>query len=135
MSEPADRTPTPAAAGPEPSAQTAGDGVDAQARAAAAGTSQPLHVCPACSSPLVAPVAWAPAGPRLWAITLECPNCAWWSDGVFDEEDVERFDEELDRGTEALVHDLLRLTRANMEDDVERFIAALQAGAIVPEDF
>ena len=94
-----------------------------------------LHVCPACASQLVAPVAWEQAGPREWAVTIQCPNCEWWDADVFDEETVERFDEELDRGTEALVRDLLRLTRANMEDDVERFAAALHAGAILPEDF
>lgn len=94
-----------------------------------------LHVCRSCGSQLVAPVAWEQAGPREWAVTIECPNCEWWDADVFDEETVERFDEELDRGTEALVRDLLRLMRANMEDDVERFVAALRADAILPEDF
>lgn len=94
-----------------------------------------LHVCPDCTSPLVAPVAWEQAGPREWAVTIQCPNCEWWDADVFDEELIERFDEELDRGTEALVRDLLRLVRANMEDDVERFVAALRADAILPEDF
>ncbi|MBS1869848.1 MAG: hypothetical protein JSS99_09300 [Actinobacteria bacterium] len=94
-----------------------------------------LHVCPACRSELVAPVAWEHAGPGEWAVTIQCPNCEWWDADVFDEATVERFDEELDRGTEALVRDLLRLMRANMEDDVDRFVAALHAGAILPEDF
>lgn len=94
-----------------------------------------LHVCPACASQLVCPVAWEEAGPRQWAVTLQCPNCEWWDADVFDEQLIERFDEELDRGTEALVHDLLRLMRANMEDDVERFVAALAADQIWPEDF
>lgn len=96
---------------------------------------QGLHVCPECRSQLVAPVAWEQAGPREWAVTLQCPNCEWWDADVFDEATVERFDEELDRGTEALVRDLLRLMRANMEDDVERFVTALRADAILPEDF
>jgi hypothetical protein len=48
---------------------------------------------------------------------------------------VDRFDEELDRGTEALVRDLKQLTRANMEEECERFIRALSADAILPEDF
>jgi hypothetical protein len=100
-----------------------------------AGVEQGLHVCPDCSSRLVAPVAWEQAGPAQWAITLECPNCAWWDADIFEEADVERFDEQLDRGTEALVRDLMRLMRANMEDDVERFLAALRADAILPEDF
>ena len=94
-----------------------------------------LHICPDCSSELVAPVAWEQAGPREWAVTIQCPNCDWWDADVYDEETVERFDEELDRGTEALVRDLLRLMRANMEDDVERFVTALRADAILPEDF
>ena len=94
-----------------------------------------LHICRECGSPLVAPVAWEQAGPHEWAVTIQCPNCEWWDADVFDEEAVERFDEELDRGTEALVRDLLRLMRANMEDDVERFVTALRADAILPEDF
>ena len=94
-----------------------------------------LHVCPDCASSLVAPVAWEQAGPHEWAVTIQCPNCEWWDADVFDEATVERFDEELDRGTEALVRDLLRLMRANMEDDVERFLTALRADAILPEDF
>ena len=94
-----------------------------------------LHVCPECCSSLVAPVAWEQAGPREWAVTIECPNCEWWDADVFDEETVERFDEELDRGTEALVRDLKRMMQANMEDEIERFVKALQAGHIIPEDF
>lgn len=100
-----------------------------------ARTETGLHVCPDCASTLVAPVAWEQAGPGHWAITLQCPNCEWWDADVFDETTVEHFDEQLDLGTEALVHDLMRLVRANMEDDVERFVAALQADAILPEDF
>lgn len=102
-----------------------------QPRSPAAG----LHVCPTCASTLVAPVAWEQAGSAEWAVTLQCPNCEWWDADVFDEETVERFDVELDRGTEALVRDLLQITRANMEDDVDRFVAALRADAILPEDF
>jgi hypothetical protein len=94
-----------------------------------------LHVCPACSSQLVVPVAWQEAGRAHWDVTLVCPNCDWLGGGVYDEDQVERFDEELDRGTEALVRDLRRLTRANMEDDVDRFVAALAADAIWPMDF
>jgi hypothetical protein len=112
------------------------EGGDAAAETPArTSVSTGLHVCPGCDSQLVAPVAWEQAGPREWAVTIQCPNCAWWDADVFDEETVERFDEELDRGTEALVRDLLRLMRANMEDDVERFANALQADAILPEDF
>ena len=66
---------------------------------------------------------------------LRCPNCEWTGTGVFEQDTVERFDEELDRGTEALVRDLKRMMQANMEDEIERFVHALQADHIVPEDF
>jgi hypothetical protein len=64
-----------------------------------------------------------------------CPNCEWNVTSVFGEDAIQRFDETLDRGTEALVSDLRQLTRANMEEDVERFIHALDAGHLLPEDF
>ena len=44
---------------------------------------------------------------------------------MFDQETVERFDEELDRGTDQLVDDLKRLIYANMEEQIERFCEAL----------
>ena len=94
-----------------------------------------LHVCPECSAELVYPVAWEEADRARWEVALRCPNCEWTVTGVFEEEAIQRFDEVLDRGTEALVADLRQLTRANMEDDVERFIHALSGGHVLPEDF
>lgn len=94
-----------------------------------------LHVCPECTSPLVYPVAWEEAHRSCWEVSLRCPNCEWSVTDIFEEEAIQRFDETLDRGTEALVADLRRLTRANMEEDVERFVTALTAGHVLPEDF
>jgi uncharacterized protein with PIN domain len=94
-----------------------------------------LHVCPACSSELVYPVAWEEADRARWEVSLRCPNCEWNVTDLFEEEAIQRFDETLDRGTEALVTDLRQLSRANMEHDVERFIHALSAGHLLPEDF
>jgi len=96
---------------------------------------QDLHVCGSCHSNLVYPTEWEEAGATHWEVTLRCPNCEWAGTGIFEQELVERFDEELDRGTEALVRDLKRLSHANMEDEIERFTAALNADHIVPEDF
>jgi len=94
-----------------------------------------LQVCPECDSQLVYPVAWEEAEGAGWEVSLRCPNCEWCVTDTFGEELVQRFDETLDHGTEALVADLRKLTRANMEDDVERFIAALHAEYVLPEDF
>jgi hypothetical protein len=94
-----------------------------------------LHVCPDCERELVYPVEWEEVSATHWEVLLRCPNCEWNDVGVFDQPTVDRFDEELDRGTEALIRDLKRLTRANMEDEIERFSAALDADVILPEDF
>ncbi len=94
-----------------------------------------LHVCPACDSQLVYPTDWSPAGRDQWAIDLRCPECEWIAHGTFDQEVVDRFDLELDDGVEQILDDLTKLTRANMEEEVERFIAALDADTILPEDF
>ena len=101
----------------------------------AAEPAEDLHVCGSCASELVYPVDWEEASDTHWEVTLRCPNCEWIGTGVFEQDVVERFDEELDRGTEALVRDLKRLMQANMEEDIERFVSALADGHIVPEDF
>ena len=106
-----------------------------QGLAADAATPTALHVCRSCDAPLVYPVAWTEAGAQHWEVTLRCPGCEWRGTGIYDQEAVERFDEELDRGTELLVRDLRELVRANMEEDVERFIGALRADVVLPEDF
>jgi hypothetical protein len=94
-----------------------------------------LHVCGSCTSEHVYPVEWEEAGATHWEVTLRCPNCEWTDTGVFEQEAVERFDEQLDRGTEALVRDLKRLMHANMEDEIDRFVRALDSDQILPEDF
>jgi hypothetical protein len=101
-------------------------------------TSEPtgdLHVCGTCESELVYPVDWEESGETHWEVTLRCPNCEWIGTGIFEQDIVEAFDEELDRGTEALVRDLKNMMQANMEEEIDRFISALEAGHIVPEDF
>jgi hypothetical protein len=107
----------------------------AQAPAVIPGIKLDLHVCPECSKELVYPVEWEEASPTHWEVQLRCPNCEWLTVGLYDQETVDRFDERLDHGTEALMRDLKRLTRANMEDEVDRFASALASDAIWPMDF
>jgi hypothetical protein len=112
-----------------------GDATDAAAPGRAPEPVEDLHICEVCDSELVYPVDWAEASDTHWEVTLRCPNCEWTGTGLFEQDVVERFDEELDRGTEALVRDLKRLIQANMEEEIERFVSALHGGHIVPEDF
>jgi len=96
---------------------------------------QDLHVCLDCDSQLVHPVEWEEAGPDDWRVLLQCPNCSVLREGIFTQDTVETFDEELDRGADALARDYRRLMRANMVEEIDRFAAALEADAILPEDF
>ena len=97
--------------------------------------SEGLHACPRCAGQSVYPLDWQEAGADHWEMTLHCPNCEWQATGVFEQELVERLEEELDAGTEALVRDLKRLTHANMEEELDRFVAALAVDHILPMDF
>jgi hypothetical protein len=104
-------------------------------KAADTRSTNPLHECSGCDSDLVYPVDWIEAGPERWTVSLRCPNCEKLTSGTYDQDAVDAFDAQLDNGVEALVRDLTELARANMAEDVERFAAAIRAGAILPEDF
>ncbi len=94
-----------------------------------------LHICRHCASGLCHPVEWERAGPERWLLSLRCPNCEWTGSGVFSEAAIDGFDEELERGSQALLDDLERVARANMAEEIARFIAALKADALLPSDF
>ena len=96
---------------------------------------QELHVCFNCASELVYPLDWIEEGARHWRIVMRCPECEARREGVFEQSLVERLDDELDRGAGALLSDLKRLTHANMTDEVEFFVRALEADLITPSDF
>jgi hypothetical protein len=101
----------------------------------AAPTHRDLHICPECRAELVYPTSWEEAGSENWRVSLRCPNCEWAATGVFPQNMVDRFDERLDEGTEQLVTDLKQLMHANMSEEIDRFVVALEAEAVLPEDF
>lgn len=94
-----------------------------------------LHVCPDCDSDLVYPTSWEERAGDGWRIERRCPNCEWRHAGEFDHDDVERFDDALNDGTEDLLATLRSFARSNMEADVERLIEAIQLDLIEPMDF
>jgi len=94
-----------------------------------------LHVCIECASRLAYPTAWEEADSDNWSVTIRCPECETYREGVFSQGAVEAFDEELDAGSDALMADYRHLMRANMAEEVERFASALDVGAVLPEDF
>jgi hypothetical protein len=95
-----------------------------------------LHVCPDCSSDLVQPVAWEQvASNSEWRLWRRCPECEWHGEDVHREAHIDEYDEQLDFGTRELAEELRTLEQTNMEEAADRFIAALQADLILPEDF
>jgi Zn-finger protein len=108
---------------------------EAPATERSAAVTEPLHICPSCDSGLVYPCEWEEAGKDSWQVLRRCPNCEWAHTGVFAQDLLEEFDEELDRGLEELAADLKRLVRANMAEEIDRFVSALEADAIFPMDF
>jgi hypothetical protein len=94
-----------------------------------------LHICFHCASELVLPLDWSEEGHRHWRIVLRCPECESRREGVFEQAAVERLEDELDRAAAALLGDLRRMTHANMADEIEFFIRALDADLIGPSDF
>lgn len=108
---------------------------DRSIRSFPAGTSERLDLCPSCHGGFVYPLDWAEEGSNYWRVTLRCPECERVETGVFAQAAVERLDNELDRATEELLGDLKRITQANMSDEIDFFIRALNADVIVPSDF
>ena len=95
----------------------------------------PLHICPECQSQLVQPVDWTEAPNENWELVLRCPNCEWNTEGIYSQTAVEELEERLDEGLADMLSDLQRLTKANMAEEIDRFLVALQADLILPEDF
>jgi hypothetical protein len=118
--------------------ETAAEVVEEAAPAAApapAEDTRELHLCVNCESELVYPVQWEEAGPDSWHILLRCPDCEWTESGIFAQAMCDRFDDELEAGTDALTRDYKRMVTANMSEEIDRFAAALNADAILPIDF
>jgi hypothetical protein len=124
------RAPKPPAVAGKASAQSA-------ERKAVGGACTPehLHVCFNCAGELVYPLDWCEEGVRHWRIVLRCPDCESRREGVFEQAAVELLDDELDRAAGALLGDLRRMTHANMSEEVDFFVRALDADLITPSDF
>jgi hypothetical protein len=98
-------------------------------------TTEGMHVCSNCASKLVQPVNWHEQGDGYWHVELRCPECEWWGRDSYPQSEVDSYDEELDRGGQELIEDLRSLTRANMDEEADRFALALASDSILPEDF
>jgi len=115
-------------------------GWEQPAGAAAATASESIRVrrielCPKCGSDRVHPLDWREVEDMRWELDVRCPDCRWSASDVFDQPEVERYDDVLLAGAGDLTEELDRITRENMAEHLERFRAALDADAILPFDF
>ena len=115
--------------------KTGARGRDSATRNRGATHTDGMHACRECTSALVQPVNWFEQGDGYWSVELRCPECEWYGRDSYSQSEVDVYDEELDRGGQELIEDLRALTRANMEDEADRFAAALASDSILPEDF
>jgi hypothetical protein len=97
---------------------------------------RPLEVCPGpnCGSHLVQPLDWAAldAGTYLW---LRCPECEHRDEGLFTDEQVERYEEILEEGQLTFYKNWTELEEDVMQDEALEFVQGLQDGSIGPDDF
>ena len=94
-----------------------------------------LLVCGTCRSRLMYPADCEEHGSDHWYIELQCADCGGHEWARFDVDMLDLLDRELEQAEAEIEADLACLTRANMADYVTRFVSALGADAIEPEDF
>jgi len=91
--------------------------------------------CPRCQSDLVQPIAWHEISRKRYELRLNCPDC-WWSGEVICKPDqIAEVEDRFEAGLATLLRDLKRLALARADEELEHFVAALQADLILPEDF
>jgi predicted nucleic acid-binding Zn-ribbon protein len=84
----------------------------------------------------VQPTRWEQTADRgHWRLWRRCPECGWRCHGVHGEREIDAYDEDLDRGTEALADELKARERENMEWIADTFASALAADLISADDF
>jgi hypothetical protein len=91
--------------------------------------------CAACGSDLVFPIDWENTSQTMWLVTLRCPECRTEYGETLERWRIERFVAQLHTQKRALAKELARFTVSSFVLDMERFVAALMAGHIQPEDF
>jgi hypothetical protein len=94
------------------------------------------HLCRVCRRPFVTPLSVVSlVSEEAYVVELQCSNCEDSTVTLLDEHQMERLDRELDRQSGGLRHTLAELELADELDEIDRFVEALQAGHILPEDF
>ena len=95
-----------------------------------------LHVCPSCHRAFVMPgEVHEVIGSDRVRLELRCANCEWSEVAVHTDRELTALDAQLDRTFADLLWTLEVVWTANEDAAIGRFARALEAGAILPEDF
>jgi hypothetical protein len=94
------------------------------------------HVCRVCQRPFLTPLTIVPlVSQEGYVVEMQCTNCEDATVALLDEDQMEQLDRELDRQSGHLRHTLAEIQLADELDEIDRFVEALDAGHILPEDF
>jgi len=110
--------------------------MERRAQARPRGAAGDLHICRGCGLGFVVPTQILDIlddGRRL--VELTCANCRLCVVGAHDHAALEALEDELEHGYAQVCAACERLARENEREQAEAFVAALHAGAILPEDF
>jgi hypothetical protein len=99
-------------------------------------TTTPLHVCTDCQEPFVVPISVLDViDSERCVVELHCANCEETRIGVHTDAELIDLDRQLESSTAAM-HNAVEVFEALDEwERAERFVEALHAGLILPEDF
>jgi hypothetical protein len=96
-----------------------------------------LHLCGSCRHPFVVPEAILEVlgQGEQYVVELRCGDCGWAHVGAYPAAALEELDRELDRA-QAEIEAALEVCELIEElERIDRFVEALNAGLILPEDF
>jgi hypothetical protein len=94
-----------------------------------------LHRCPDCESELVEALDARDMNDGRWNVSMRCPECWLEWGGIASNRLLEELEQRVHVAHAELQRALERVTRENMSDSLDCFVAALAADAVLPMDF
>ena len=93
------------------------------------------RTCSECGCELAYPWITRLVAAGHWLVLVRCPNCSHNWSLILGEDALDELESALEEDTRVLAAELDRLHRANMAEEIEHFVAALEADGILPMDF
>jgi len=94
-----------------------------------------LAICPNCQSNCCHPLDWEEHYAERWHLTVVCGNCEFEITHITNYEELTEFDYWLDDCLAEIHMAYLNLMRENLSEYADKFVAALNADALLPMDF